>query len=63
MKKLIVFDLDGTRAESKSSLDEEMSRLLDDLLGIVRLSDFRSYEGPVIQEAVQEASPRFESFA
>ncbi len=27
MKKLIVFDLDGTLAESKSSLDAEMSRL------------------------------------
>ena len=28
MKKLIVFDLDGTLAESKSPLDAEMSRLL-----------------------------------
>ena len=27
MKKLIVFDLDGTLAESKSSLDKEMSPL------------------------------------
>jgi len=32
LKKLIVFDLDGTLAESKSSLDAEMSRLLNDLL-------------------------------
>ena len=38
MKKLIVFDLDGTLAESKSSLDAEMSRLLDDLLGIVKVA-------------------------
>ena len=30
MKKLIVFDLDGTIAESKSSLDDEMSALLRD---------------------------------
>jgi phosphomannomutase len=36
MKKLIVFDLDGTLAESKSSLDTEMSALLHDLLGIVK---------------------------
>lgn len=36
MKKLIVFDLDGTLAESKSSLDAEMSALLHDLLGIVK---------------------------
>jgi len=28
MKKLIVFDLDGTLAESKSSLDAEMAKLL-----------------------------------
>lgn len=36
MKKLIVFDLDGTLAESKSSLDNEMSVLLHDLLGVVK---------------------------
>ena len=28
MKKLIVFDLDGTLAESKASLDAEMAKLL-----------------------------------
>ena len=38
MKKLIVFDLDGTLAESKSSLDAEMSTLLHDLLGIVKVA-------------------------
>jgi HAD superfamily hydrolase (TIGR01484 family) len=38
MKKLIVFDLDGTLAESKSSLDAEMARLLNSLLGIVKVS-------------------------
>ena len=38
MKKLIVFDLDGTLAESKSSLDGEMSALLRDLLGIVKVA-------------------------
>jgi len=32
MKKVIVFDLDGTLAESKSSLDSEMSDLLGTLL-------------------------------
>ena len=36
MKKLIVFDLDGTLAESKSSLDVEMSALLHNLLCIVK---------------------------
>lgn len=38
MKKLIVFDLDGTLAPSKSSLDTEMSSLLHDLLGIVKVA-------------------------
>ena len=38
MKKLIVFDLDGTLAESKSSIDAEMAKLLDSLLDIVKVS-------------------------
>lgn len=37
-KKLIVFDLDGTLGESKSSLDSEMSALLHDLLGIIKVA-------------------------
>ena len=35
MKKLIVFDLDGTLAKSKSALDSEMATLLHDLLDVV----------------------------
>ncbi len=38
MKKLIVFDLDGTLTESKSSLDAEMAARLSDLLGIVMVA-------------------------
>jgi HAD superfamily hydrolase (TIGR01484 family) len=38
MKKLIVFDLDGTLAPSKSSLDREMSSLLHDLLEVVKVA-------------------------
>jgi HAD superfamily hydrolase (TIGR01484 family) len=38
VKKLIVFDLDGTLAESKSPLDGEMSALLHDLLGSVKVA-------------------------
>jgi hypothetical protein len=38
MKRLIVFDLDGTLAPSKSSLDAEMAALLGRLLGIVEVA-------------------------
>lgn len=38
MKKLIVFDLDGTLAESKSALDAEMATLLSALLVIVKVA-------------------------
>ena len=38
MKKLIVFDLDGTLAPSKSPLDAGMSTLLHDLLAIVKVA-------------------------
>ena len=38
MKQLIVFDLDGTLAESKSALDAEMANLLNSLLVIVKVS-------------------------
>ena len=38
MKQLIVYDLDGTLAESKSPLDAEMAGLLHDLLGIVKVA-------------------------
>jgi phosphomannomutase len=38
MKALVIFDLDGTLAESKSSIDTEMAKLLDALLGIVKVA-------------------------
>lgn len=38
MKKLIIFDLDGTLAESKSSLDSSMATLLTKLLEVAYVS-------------------------
>ena len=38
MKKLIVFDLDGTLAPSKSSLAPETAALLRDLLGVIKVA-------------------------
>jgi len=53
MIKLIVYDLDGTLAESKSSLDPKMSALLHDLLGIVKVAiisggNWRQFEEQVL---------------
>ena len=38
MKKLVVFDLDGTLAASKASLDPEMGELLNRLLAVVKVA-------------------------
>jgi HAD superfamily hydrolase (TIGR01484 family) len=38
MKSLIVFDLDGTLAPSKSAIDPEMGTLLTRLIGVVRVA-------------------------
>jgi phosphomannomutase len=38
VKRLVVFDLDGTLAPSKSSIDTEMATLLTRLLGVVRVA-------------------------
>jgi phosphomannomutase len=50
MKHLIVFDLDGTIAESKSSLDAEMSALLRDLLSIVKVAVISGGNWPQFQK-------------
>jgi phosphomannomutase len=50
MKRLIVFDLDGTLAESKESLDAEMSGLLRDLLGIVKVAVISGGDWPQFEQ-------------
>jgi HAD superfamily hydrolase (TIGR01484 family) len=52
MKKLIVFDLDGTLAESKSSLDAEMATLLSTLLGIVKVAVISGGGWPQFEQQV-----------
>ena len=60
MKKLIVFDLDGTLAESKSSLDAEMSRLLHDLLGILKVAVISGGDWPQFEKQVLSHLPHDE---
>src|ERR1700733_4837685 len=50
MKKLIVFDLDGTLAESKSPLDAEMATLLSALLGIVKVAVISGGDWPQFEK-------------
>jgi phosphomannomutase len=63
MKKLIVFDLDGTLAESKSSIDPDMSRLLHDLLGIVQVAVISGGDWPQFQKQVVSNLPQDKSLA
>jgi HAD superfamily hydrolase (TIGR01484 family) len=60
MKKLIVFDLDGTLAESKSSLDAEMATLLSSLLGIVKVAIISGGNWPQFEKQVLSNLPHDE---
>ena len=57
VKKLIVFDLDGTLAESKSALDPEMSGLLHDLLPIVKVAIISGGDWPQFEKQVVSKLP------
>ena len=52
MKRLIVFDLDGTLAESKSSLDEEMVALLNALLRVTEVAVISGGDRPQFETQV-----------
>jgi HAD superfamily hydrolase (TIGR01484 family) len=60
LKKLIVFDLDGTLAESKSSLDAEMSGLLHDLLAIVKVAVISGGDWPQFEKQFVSILPHDE---
>src|SRR5665647_1225070 len=57
MKKLIVFDLDGTLAESKSPIDAEISTLLSALLGIVKVAVISGGNWPQFEKQVLSNLP------
>jgi HAD superfamily hydrolase (TIGR01484 family) len=52
MKKLIVFDLDGTLAESKSAIDAEMAGLFAGLLAVIRVAIISGGDLPQFQTQV-----------
>lgn len=60
MKKLIVFDLDGTLAESKSQLDAEMAALLHDLLGVVKVAVISGGDWPQFEKQLLSNLPHDE---
>lgn len=63
MKKLIVFDLDGTLAGSKSPLDSEMSGLLHDLLLIVKVAVISGGDWPQFEKQLLSNLPHDERLA
>ncbi len=58
MKKLIIFDLDGTLAKSKSAIDEEMAELLKNLLDVALVSIISGGDWPQFQKQVLSHLPK-----
>jgi HAD superfamily hydrolase (TIGR01484 family) len=52
MKSLVIFDLDGTLAESKSPLDSEMGALLGRLLNVVKVAVISGGAWPQFEKQV-----------
>ncbi|HEY2582299.1 MAG TPA: HAD-IIB family hydrolase [Mucilaginibacter sp.] len=58
MKKLIVFDLDGTLAESKAAIDKEMSTRLGALLTVAKVSVISGGDWPQFEKQVLAHLPK-----
>lgn len=58
MKKLIVFDLDGTLALSKSAIDDEMAALITSLLGVAKVAIISGGGYPQFQTQVVAHLPQ-----
>lgn len=52
MKKLIIFDLDGTLAESKSAVDSEMAALLQELMALLHVAIISGGAWPQFEKQV-----------
>jgi hydroxymethylpyrimidine pyrophosphatase-like HAD family hydrolase len=62
MKKLIVFDLDGTLAQSKSKLDPEMAALLSSLMRIVKVAVISGGAWPQFEKQLLANLPHDDRF-
>jgi hypothetical protein len=60
VKRLIVFDLDGTLAGSKSPLDADLSKLLYDLLLLVKVAVISGGDWPQFEEQLLSKLPNDE---
>ncbi|RWY50366.1 HAD-IIB family hydrolase [Mucilaginibacter gilvus] len=58
MKKLIIFDLDGTLAESKAAIDEEMGTILGNLLTVARVAIISGGDWPQFEKQVLAHLPK-----
>lgn len=63
MKNLIVFDLDGTLAKSKSALADDMAALFADLLAVVKVAIISGGDFPQFQTQVLDRLPASSNFA
>lgn len=61
MKKLVIFDLDGTLAESKSSLDDEMAVLLENLITKIKVAVISGADWPQFIKQLLSQLPENES--
>ncbi|KIA86029.1 HAD-IIB family hydrolase [Kaistella jeonii] len=58
MKKLVIFDLDGTLAKSKSAIDKEMSELLNNLLNVAKVAIISGGDWPQFEKQVLNQLPK-----
>lgn len=58
MKELIIFDLDGTLAKSKSPIDKEMADLLKNLLAVAQVAIISGGNWPQFEKQVLDHLPK-----
>lgn len=58
MKKLVIFDLDGTLAKSKSPIDPEMAELFSSLLDVLQVAIISGGDWPQFKKQVLEQLPK-----